>query len=381
MTIDIKGLNDNLLKSTHNYDEFSQKWAEFMAAPAGDVVFEYYDRNGNLQTKTIPNRAKLVDDLTIWSRNFKNKIINGDFSVWQRGTAGTGATNKTFTADRWAIFGPTGDITFDWIRVAADNDLLNQNLYYGLKIQKTAGADPLVLYQFIENLGRFIPREKVTISFYAKTTTATTPYNIEVALQATIGRFTETTPEIVSQQLTVDNTLKKITVTLTVPNYLDTNYLPSFNWGQLENTALILKIRIPNPGVLDDLVLSGVQLEKGTVATNFEHIPYDIQLQRCMRYYEVIENAIAWKAPVTDDTYGYVNFKIRKRAVPTIGFIRPSDGQPGADYYYDTGSDILNAVGVFHVSVDGTGFGNGAYTPPSSNDARLVTNIHVDAEL
>ena len=101
MTIDIKGLNDNLLKSTHNYDEFSQKWAEFMAAPAGDVVFEYYDRNGNLQTKTIPNRAKLVDDLTIWSTNFKNKIIDGDFAVWQRGDAKTGAGNAEYLADRW----------------------------------------------------------------------------------------------------------------------------------------------------------------------------------------------------------------------------------------------------------------------------------------
>ncbi|WP_456463504.1 phage tail protein [Persephonella sp.] len=249
--------------------------------------------------------------------NFKNFIINGDFQIWQRGTTGTGATNGTFTADRWAIFGPTGDITFDWIRVAADNDLLNQNLYYGLKIQKTAGADPLVLYQFIENLGQFIPGEKVTISFYAKSTTATTPYNIEVALQATIGRFTETTPEVVSQQLTVDDTLKRFTVTLTVPNYLDTNYLPSFNWGQLENTALILKIRIPDSNVLDDLVISGVQLEKGENATDFEYIPADIQHIRCLRYYEAGENIINGTVASSAIVYASVHLAF-KRTIPTI---------------------------------------------------------------
>jgi len=338
MTIDVKGLNDNLLKTAQTYDEFAKKLRDFMIAPAGDITYEYYDANGNLQTVQIPNRNKIVNDFIAKLKSpFRNRIINGDFQIWQRGTAGTGYTNATYTADRWGIFAPTGNITYDWVRASADPDLLQAGFRYGLKLQKTAGTDPLVLNHFIENVAQFIPGEKVAVSFYAKTNTGMS-YNIEVAIQGTIGRFVETTPEVVSQPLIVDNSLRRYTVILTVPNYLDVNNLPSFNWGQVENTALILKIRITDPNVLDDFVISGVQLEKGDVATNFEHIPYDVQLARCMRYYEKWE--IHYTGNINNPPTNYTNtvyLSTSKRTTPTVVVISATNeagetGVVGIDY-------------------------------------------------
>ena len=57
--------------------------------------------------------------------------------------------------------------------------------------------------------------------------------------------------------------------------------------------------------------ITGVQLEIGTTASDFEHVPLDVQLQRCLRYCNVINGVgggnFGTIAPgyVTASTQGY----------------------------------------------------------------------------
>ena len=41
-----------------------------------------------------------------------------------------------------------------------------------------------------------------------------------------------------------------------------------------------------NVNVGDEIKFINVQLEEGSAASSFEHVPYEVQLQRCLRYYE-----------------------------------------------------------------------------------------------
>jgi len=41
------------------------------------------------------------------------------------------------------------------------------------------------------------------------------------------------------------------------------------------------------------LYITGIQLEKGTIATPFEFRPYDVELQLCKRYFQKLPNMIA----------------------------------------------------------------------------------------
>jgi hypothetical protein len=38
----------------------------------------------------------------------------------------------------------------------------------------------------------------------------------------------------------------------------------------------------------NDWYITGVQLEAGTTASDFEFLPYDVNLNRCQRYFELI---------------------------------------------------------------------------------------------
>jgi hypothetical protein len=99
------------------------------------------------------------------------------------------------------------------------------------------------------------------------------------------------------------------------------NVVSSSNVNLADNTANYINI-------------TGVQLETGTTATDFEHRPYDMELQRCQRYYwKLIPNASAvgdspgivtsnWN---TVSSYGYIPFPVSMRTNPTLSYSSASD--------------------------------------------------------
>ena len=78
--------------------------------------------------------------------------------------------------------------------------------------------------------------------------------------------------------------------------------------------------------------ITGVQLEAGQTASEFEFLPVDVNFQRCLRYYQLLAkgNQIAL-APATYYTSSqiYCNFttKVPMRATPTLDIVT------GTNYY------------------------------------------------
>ena len=88
------------------------------------------------------------------------------------------------------------------------------------------------------------------------------------------------------------------------------------------------------------LYITGVQLEVGT-ATPFEHRPYDMELQRCQRYYQTIARGLA----VVGAGMAYTT----TAAYYVVNFITPMRGTPVADMtgdfrYYRGGSSALTST-------------------------------------
>lgn len=69
--------------------------------------------------------------------------------------------------------------------------------------------------------------------------------------------------------------------------------------------------------------ITGVQLEVGDTATEFEHLPYDVQLRRVRRYFERAQAEVAYDhilngyAYSTSQLFGIYKFSEEKRTTPT----------------------------------------------------------------
>jgi hypothetical protein len=72
--------------------------------------------------------------------------------------------------------------------------------------------------------------------------------------------------------------------------------------------------------VTNSILITGVQLEKGTISTPFEFRPYGTELELCQRYYEVGEDAVYGSESAGYYQYAAIYYKTIKRVVPVIGY-------------------------------------------------------------
>jgi hypothetical protein len=119
---------------------------------------------GNLNTPSI-NSGPIVG---------RNNLLNGDFSVWQRGSSITGTSNtNVFTADRWIV-------QSQGVNSSVSRQLLSpseipgyDSEFYIRILNSSAGSANTLFMQRIEDV-RGMAGQNITVSFWAKASTSTT---------------------------------------------------------------------------------------------------------------------------------------------------------------------------------------------------------------
>ena len=229
----------------------------------------------------------------------KNWIINGGFDVWQRGTTGAQA-NSGFVADRWKGNNyTTGTFTF-----SQRTDATGQTFRtYGRLAQSSAGSNNSTqgIMQFIEGL--HLVGKTVTVSLKVRGNAALSGCKVR---------------GIIAQQtfnLTTDWVKHSFTGTA-IQDGSNTRLM--FDWG-LENTTWHVDI-------------AEVQVEVGSVATDFEHRSYGEILADCQRYYyQVGGSAMAYLCQGDFYTANQFNpsiiFPVTMRAAPAFTQVS------GANYF------------------------------------------------
>jgi hypothetical protein len=206
----------------------------------------------------------------------KNKIINGNFSIWQRGTSSTSTGYST--ADRWSC-GTDATATFSQQTFTPGAaPVAGYEGQYFMRLAKNSGGSYVDLRQFIEDVRTFAG-QTVTLSFWAK-----------------CGSGTESLEPYYSQDFGsggsggVSNSVTAQTITTSWARYSFTFTLPSVSGKTIgaNSFLLIYAVRSISSSTARTIDVWGVQLETGSVATPFTPAgggSQQAELALCQRYY------------------------------------------------------------------------------------------------
>jgi len=239
--------------------------------------------NGTASTDAV--NLGQVTGLTTGNAFRRNLLINGGFDVWQAGAGGSasiaGTASRVRTADCWWAVRATSATGYT---VSQQTGTVNR---YALKWQRdNANASTAVMYlaQSLEtaNVVRLKRGTPPTcyLSFYAKSGANYSGGNLTVDVVRGTGSD-ENVLDTYTGATTLATLAQAITGTMTrysvsVPIDTSTNELGvRFSWTP-SGVA----------GADDSVTLENVQLEVASAATDFEYLPFDDTLRRCMRYYQ-----------------------------------------------------------------------------------------------
>jgi len=227
---------------------------------------------------------------------FRNRIINGNFDFWQRGTSTT-TTGDTYLADRWVSAFSTGGT------VSQETSSLPTGSRYAWKFVASASNSFFQMGQQIE-YGNCIDFQNttVTISFMARAVTATAGSTALIFRTRTIAGVDG------ACLFTGTNVNSTFTLTTSWTRYTVTRTLPA-TFGSL-SLEFALEAHVSGDGIM----LAQVQIEPGPVATPFEQRPIGTELALCQRYYQ--SQYVHMQAPAAAGMIVPVYFSVPMRATP-----------------------------------------------------------------
>ena len=271
------------------------------------IALNTYSSTVNQQTQSLQspmlsvesNMSYLVSALVSYG-TFKNKIINGSFSIWQRGyfsgqiTASIFKSNMYIGPDRWAVRSPLNSSVF-FNQISATLPTIMSNAMTVSFSDRS--PTPKTLSHFIEN-GSTLQGRTAVISFWARS---------QVAQNVTL----------VVNQVSPGRTLSPLNTTVALTTTW-TQFSFSFQMPTLATASTDGRIEIVFSSAASwTMDLTQVQMEQG-VSSNFEFRPIATELRMCQRFYEIGSTHMMGYGVLNAFNYISIPFKSEKRTTPTV---------------------------------------------------------------
>ena len=336
-----------------------------------------------LSIPTGTTNVAITGDITANNFAGRNRIINGDFAIWQRGTSfSPGANLQVYTADRFFM---NRNGVSEWT-VSRQGT----NEQYSCRVQRnasTTSTQAMRVRQVLEsaNCGGIVG-ETVTFSCEIK---------VGANFSAASGYVTLT----IAQGSGNDETGTKMATGFTGVVTTSSNTVPTTSWAKYSVTSGVIGSTISQLGVLIEATPVGtagandwyevrnIQLEVGATATEFEVRSVGNTLDLCKRYYQFAGGDTAYQNIVvaayygTGDAVGTYRHHPSLRAAPTVAKSGSWSVLGGAGAVSQTVSGDQNGPNSIQLGFTGgsSGVSGQATTIRVSND--LNFRLSFDAEL
>jgi len=275
----------------------------------------------------------------------RNMIINGAMNVAQRATSvtGLGAASGYFTLDRYTMLRDATAGRFTMSQTADGPNGISANC---LKLDCTtadtsiAAGEHLILRQMIEgqNVQRIgkgvVGAKQVTVSFYVKANAAFTfgceLFDVTAERQCT--KLFSTTTDWVRHEITFpadvddgsspfndDNSNElELNFWLHAGSTFTSGNLNSSVFNNLSSANRVVGIDSFFSSTDNNFFITGVQMEVGPVATEFEQEDFGTTLRKCQRYLCTVEKGIKGTATTTASIVFSYLYPVTMRAQPAI---------------------------------------------------------------
>jgi hypothetical protein len=311
----------------------------------------------------MENLAERSDDALYALGMGRNRLINGDFRVAQRGTSFVAGANNdnTYNLDRWVVLSDGNDI----VDITQANTAPSGGLFsIGLDVETV--NKKFGILQVIETrniVGMF--NQPVTLSFTAKTT-GTSIGNMKAVILSWTGTADTVTRDVVSAW-GADGVTPTFAANWTAEN-TPQNLAPSNDWTRYAITANLDTASTNNVAVFiwcddmtttlgDFLYITDVQLEVGALATPFDRRHIQIELADCQRYFEKSYNQNVFAgANTTEGTVSLQHPQGSNIAGATVQFTESKRVSPSIVLYAPNGT--INSIEIFGVAANAAGVAN-----------------------
>jgi hypothetical protein len=314
--------------------------------------------DGATQMENLAERS----DLAMFALGMgRNRLINGDMRVSQRGTSFTAGANNddTYTLDRWTLLSDGNDI----VDVTQANVAPTAGLFsIGLDVETV--NKKFGILQIIEQrniVGMF--NQPVTLSFSARTSGSSIG-NLKAVILAWNSTADTVTSDVVSAW-GADGVTPTFAANWTAEN-TPQNLAPSNTWTRYSITATLDTASTNNVAVFiwcddmtttlgDFLYITDVQLEVGSLATPFERKLMNEVLIDCQRYYVRLGGSatrdivLSGYVPASGSVRNFVTYPVEMRILPNLA---QRVGTWGT--FNDMGQVSLGTAGTRSVEISAT---------------------------
>ncbi len=318
------------------------------AAPstsAANQVRQYYDSTKNTMIESYNTNNFFVR----CNGGFKNKIINPDFLIDQRGNNASITNVTNYVCDKWQFINSAGGAgTINTTNSITDTvDVSNSASYLGSTIKLATGTTLSVgatdKYYFCQRIEGFnttsLANRPFSLSVVAKANTSATycicltpdsgshVYVVEMALTTSYQYLTFNIPALAAVNWTNNTTGEGLRVSFILDMGSTNSTATANSWQAGTSVAVSTTNQVHQlTSGTGALTLAYVQLEDGPIATQFEHRSRQQELALCQRYCYVLSGAgttdIFTIGVVTAATTvnGLIMFPVTMRTTPSFTF-------------------------------------------------------------